>query len=367
MRIVMASVALCAMVTAAYAQDVTLPDYYPADYMDMVEASKNESGHLVIYSNLAEFNWAPAIAGFEEQYPWISVETLDLSSTEVHTRWIAEASSSATTGDVLVSSAHDRWALHGLDQDLEPYESPELPYLPEFARQTPGIFVLAADPMVIAYNTALLSEEEQPTGFASMIELYKSDPGRFGGALGTLDPARSALGLSIWYSLLGHWGETAWADIETIGPDIRGETSGGAINEKVATGEYALALYVTGTTIFPLMEQPGGDVLGYTFPDDGTPISLRGMGIPPNGANQNSARLFVDFMLSQRGQTLLGQGGLTVYRDDVDEADVPFFTYQEIAELAGGEENLVIAGFNQGLLTEAEAFISRWTETVKPR
>src|SRR5918992_5158333 len=40
-----------------------LPDYYPQDYEQIVEGSRGEGG-LVIYSNMAECNWAPVIEGF---------------------------------------------------------------------------------------------------------------------------------------------------------------------------------------------------------------------------------------------------------------------------------------------------------------
>ena len=38
-----------------------LPDYYPADYSTLVEASKAEGGSLTIYSNTDQQSWAPII------------------------------------------------------------------------------------------------------------------------------------------------------------------------------------------------------------------------------------------------------------------------------------------------------------------
>ena len=137
------------------------------------------------------------------------------------------------------------------------------------------------------------------------------------------------------------------------------------MNEKIATGEYVIGVAVSGITIFPRLEQPGGEILGFAFPDDGTIVMLRGLGIPKEAANPNSAKLFVDYALSNAGQTLLGKGGLVPYRDDVAESDVRY-TYQGIAEQIGAD-NVIEAGFDQRLITEAPAFVEKWNAALQGR
>ena len=44
------------------------PGYYPSNYGQMVEASKNENGVLV-YSNIGEMNWRPILDKFSATYP----------------------------------------------------------------------------------------------------------------------------------------------------------------------------------------------------------------------------------------------------------------------------------------------------------
>ncbi|RYE71070.1 MAG: hypothetical protein EOP19_32420, partial [Hyphomicrobiales bacterium] len=108
--------AVAGFATSASAQGV--PAGYPADYAATIEASKAEKG-LVIYSNMADNNWQPVIAGFKAAYPWINIETLDLGSGTVHSRWEAEAGSGSRTADVLISGANDRWANYGAgDKDV---------------------------------------------------------------------------------------------------------------------------------------------------------------------------------------------------------------------------------------------------------
>lgn len=352
-----------ALITSTYAQTATQPDYYPSDYQAVVDASQAEKG-LIIYSNMADNNWAPLIQGFQEKYPWIKVETLDLGSGTVHSRYEAEAGSGSRSADILVSGANDRWASYGVDGGkLLEYKSPELSQLPDFANPYPGVNVLSADPLVITYNAALLSEDQRPTGMKSLVEDAVATPANFDGKITTYDAARNSFGLAAWYSYMNKKGEAGWNDLRQIGKMIRGETSGGPMNEKIATGEYVVGIAVSGITIFPRLEQPGGEILGFAFPDDGTIMMLRGMGIPKDAANPNSAKLFVDYALSNEGQTLVGKGGLVPYRDDVDEKEVRY-TYQGITEMIGAD-NLIIAGFDEGLIKDADPFVTKWNAALQ--
>ncbi|WP_290687308.1 MULTISPECIES: ABC transporter substrate-binding protein [unclassified Haematobacter] len=340
----------------------TLPDYYPADYSEIIEASRSEAG-LMIYSNLSAENAGPMVAGFRQAYPWISVEIMDLAAGTLHSRWEAEAGSSARTADLLISTAVDRWVNYAAQGKLMDYQSPEAPHLPEFALPGDGIYVMSTDPMVLVYNTLLTPAGDAPTGVGDIARLAAEDPGTYSGRLTTYDPLRNAFGLSIWYAAMRDKGENLWPALDVIGPSIRGENSGGAQLDKVATGEYVASIYVSGIAVFPRQQQSGGEIYGVTFPDDGTPIAFRGMGIPSVSANPNSAKLFLDYALSSKGQTELGKGGVTPYRDDVPEAEIPFYTYQSIAEMVG-EENLVLINFDSGMAAGVEAFTARWKQAT---
>lgn len=349
------------MAAGSPALSADLPDYYPADYQQLIDASKNENG-LVIYSNVADYNWKPVLDGFKKVYPWIKVETLDLGSGTVHSRWEAEAGSQSRSADILVSGANDRWARYGLDSKMMQYQSPEISKLPDFSVPYPGVFVMSTDPLVIAYNTALLAEGKRPTGFSSLVKAATDDPAAYKGRITTYDAARNSFGLASWWTVLNQKGAEGWDSLKKIGPMIRGETSGGTMNEKIATGEYLTGVYVSGITIFPRLDQPGGKILGFAFPDDGTPVMMRGMGIPQNTANPNSAKLMVDYILSKAGQELIGAGGLTPYREGIDSTNVRY-TFQSIADQVG-KDNMIIVGFDKALIDQAEDFSKQWTAAM---
>lgn len=343
---------------------VQYPDYYPSNYDELVIASKKEDG-LVVYSNISDTNWHPLLEGFHKKYPWIKVETLDLGSGTVHTRWEAEVGSGARTADMLVSGANDRWARYTTEQAMLKYQSPELTKLPSFAQQKEGVYVMSTDPLVITYNAMLLSEKDRPTGFASLVKLTKQSPQKYKGKVTTYDPTRNSFGLASWWKFLSEKGDDAWQQLRVLAPMLRGETSGGLMNEKISTGEYLVGLGVSGITIFPKLDQPGGKVLGFSFPDDGTLVMSRGIGITKNTKNPNSAKLLLDFILSHEGQTLIGKGGLTPYREDVNEKEVRY-TYQGIADIVGSN-NMIVVDFDATLATQAENFIKKWNEVMNSK
>ena len=133
------------------------PDYYPADYQDIIDGSKDEGGVLEIYSNTDQENWAPIFRDFQKKYPWVeTINANNLDSDEVFQRVLSEQATGGSPADILVSNAAQAWAEYGEDPSrLMTYESPELGELPDFATLMPNIYAFSMDPIVIPYNTSL--------------------------------------------------------------------------------------------------------------------------------------------------------------------------------------------------------------------
>lgn len=346
----------------AIADEVALPDYYPAEYADMVEASKAEDG-VFVYSNISVENWAQVLDAFKVRYPWIKVETLDLSSSTIHSRFEAESGSSARTADLLVSASNDRWIVYSGTDVLDNYVSPELGHLEPFANPVPGVYVMSTDPSLIVYNKLIIPEDQAPTGLIELAAAAKADPATYEGKVTSYDATRSSYGVALWWSIMEDMGESAWTALTDLAPSMKVETSAGLMLEKIAAGEYVVGYALGSTGVFPFLDGPGGELLGIEFPTDGSPMIFRGMGIPKNARSANSAKLLLDFILSHAGQTLLGKSGVTPYRDDVDESEVPY-TFQSVAELIGGEDRIIQVAFRAKMVEEADAFVAKWGQIV---
>ena len=341
----------------------TWPDHYPAEYGDLVDGSRSE-GDLLVYSNMSPENWAPVISGFAALYPWISVETLDIGSGEVFSRFEAEAASGVHTADVLVSVSPDRWIDVAADGLLADYDSPERAFLPDFASAPGGVYTISTDPLVLVYNRQLLSEDQWPTGLESLVRIATADPDGFRNRVASYEATDGAFSLTVWRATMFEAGDAGWRHLSTLAPLLRVDTgSTSSIVEKTAAGEYLVSYLLSGISFFPRLRDPGGELLGFAFPDDGTPLVFRGIAVTRDAPNPNAARLFLDYVLSRDGQVAVGEGGLTPYRSDVPADAVPFYTYHAIAE-AVGDDNLILATYDADHIAYTDAFLTAWQTTV---
>lgn len=292
-----------------------LPDYYPASYEDVVEASRDE-GTVDVYSVMSEEDWRPLLDAFHERYPWIEVRTLDLGPTEVFERYYAESATSAESADAIVSVAPDGWQRFIDEGDTVPYESPEAGRLPQWSTQwaDQGLYLMSADPFGIVYNEdGLAKGDEPPSSLADVAALVAADPDHYDGKITMYTPDAQ---WGMYWALAQHGGDEFWSQLGEIGPAVRPEGSAGTMGEKLVSGEYAIALYAPVSTV------PAGaeELLDFAATDDGLPISARMMGLTADADAPRSAELLIDFVLSEEGQQIVPEIQRVPYRDDVADA-----------------------------------------------
>ncbi|MDX8141680.1 extracellular solute-binding protein [Lentzea sp. BCCO 10_0061] len=332
-----------------------VPSYYPAEYSKIIDGSKAEGGELTIYSNTDQENWEPVFRDFKKKYPWVTkISANNLDSDEVFQRVLSEQATGSSPADVLVSNAAQAWAEYGQDPSrLLAYDSPELAKLPEFAKLMPNVHAMALDPMTIAYNTALV--QEKPTGLKSLAEIVAKDPAKFKDKITTRD-VNGAFGFTVSNAYAGA-NPKSWESLEKLLPLARPETSSGTQTEKILAGEYLVGFFISGAPAYPVVANSGG-LFEVTFLDDGTVVLPRGIGITPKAPHANTAKLFLDFVLSSEGQRAIAEGGLTSYRDDVKAAP-GLHTYQEVVDKVG-EQNVVRAEYSLVPDERVKEFVQRW-------
>ena len=345
----------------------SLPSYYPEDYKQLIEASKKENG-LLIYSVLAQYNWAPVIADFNKLYPWIKVSTLDLGGEEVFQRYYADRGSGSQTGGILLSTAVETFMDFAKRGNVVPYRSAESDKLPAWSMPSPGLYTVSADPLVMVYNKLLLPEGKRPRGLKHLAELARDNPKDFRNAITTYDPLVGTAARDLYLIYQSKFGDQLWQWMDAIAPYLRPETSAGPMLQKLAAGEYKVAFFASGVVVFPKMKDAAMQkVMDWRFMEDGQPLWVRPVVIPKDGSSPNSARLMIDFIVSHDGQAAFGRGGLTPYRSDVKKDEVANYTLASIAEAVGGEQNLMILGFNPELRKRADEFPARWKQMMQKK
>jgi iron(III) transport system substrate-binding protein len=335
------------------------PSYYPGDYDRMVRASKAER-ELTIYSNMDTYNWKPIVDGFQKHYPWVdNIATTNLGSSQVFERYNAEEAANQQKASLLVSGSPQNWLDFVSGRKLLDYASPELPHLPSFARPRPGLYTFSTDCIVMVYNKVLLGEHERPDSLAGLITLVRSQPKRFKNKITTYSAGMS-FGLAIhdtYVRTRQRQGRDAWATYDALLPFTRAEESSGPMLDKVASGEYLIAYFASSTIVFPQMAQVG-EVVTWKFVADGTPLFLRGMGVPAKSPHKNTGKLMLDYILSHEGQSNVSRGGFTAYRPDVP-ADAGHPTYTSVTKQVG-KDNVMLIGYDFGTQKEQDAFVKQW-------
>ncbi|WP_104046028.1 ABC transporter substrate-binding protein [Arthrobacter sp. ZGTC412] len=336
------------------------PDYYPADYKDVVAAAEKEGGELTIYSNTDQENWDPVLRDFKKKYPFVTkISANNLDSDEVFQKALSEKATGGSAADIFVSNAAGAWAdFAARDGMLADYTSPELGKLPTFAALLPGVVAMSADPQTIAYNTTLL--EEKPESLKGLAEQIKANPADFENMIGVRDTT-GAFGFTMFYNLTESHPE-AWDSLATILSASRPETSSGTLSEKVLAGEYKAGVLVTAAPAFPVVKNSNG-LFDIVLPTDGTVVIPRGLGVSADAPHPATAKLFQDFVISEEGQQAVLEGGLSSYREGVESVQFAL-TYQDVVSKVG-EENVIMAPYETVPADKVKAFTDRWQSLLK--
>src|SRR5512132_4375716 len=310
----LAVAALLAIAAPVLAQNI--PAGYPADYAQTVAAAKKE-GKVVIYSALDTKAAQPLIKDFNALYPDIKVEYNDMNSTEMYNRFIAEAASGQGGADVLWSSAMDLQVKLVDDGQAMAYTSPEASKLPTWAVYKNQAYGTTYEPAVFIYNKRLVTGDEIPQDHASFAKLLNTKTDKFKGKVTTYDIEKSGVGFMFVVQDAKYF--PGMKDLEKGfgASSYKVYASTGNMLEKVSSGEHLLGYNVLGS--YALVRAKKDQSRGRVLPRDYTLVLSRVMFIGKQAKNPNAAKLWTDYVLSQRGQKLIGSDvELFSIRNDVD-------------------------------------------------
>lgn len=315
MKSVITGIGACVFAAIACAQ---VPAGYPADYAQVVEAARRE-GKVVVYSVLSNKAAAPLVAGFRRLYPGIEVDyDGEGGSNEVTDRFLAEAKSGKPSADVMWSSAMDLQMMLVRDGHAASYASPESRNLPAWARWNDQAWGTTYEPVAIVYNRKLVADAEAPQDRAQLAGLLRSQPQRFAGKATMFDIAKSGVGY-LFAAQDAQQDHGLPQLLAALGSAHVREAGGtGEMLTKINSGEYLLGYNVMGAYALVRGKKDLPN-LGVVLPRDYTLVLSRVMFISKHATHPNAAKLWADYVLSARGQKVIGdQLELFAVREDVD-------------------------------------------------
>lgn len=291
------------------------PQGYPADYQSVIDAATKE-GKVVVYSTTDIKAAGPLIKGFEATYPGIKVEYNDMNSTELYNRFISEQASGGTSGDVVWSSSMDTGLKLATDYAQE-YKSPELAQLPKWAVWNNKAYGTTYEPVVFIYNKRLIPAGDVPDSHAALAKLIASQTDKFKSKVTTYDIEKSGLGfmLSVQdYKADPNYFKTL-ADVAKGGLAVQSST--GTMMERVSSGENLIGFNILGS--YAEARAKTDPSLGISYPKDYTLVLSRVSFISQQAQNSHAAKLWLDYVLSEKGQSILAnQADIPSLRNDIE-------------------------------------------------
>lgn len=338
-----------------------IPAGYPADYSKIIDSAKKE-GKLVIYSATDTKAVEPMIKDFRAMYPDVQVEYNDMNSTEVYNRYISEMAAGGNSADLMWSSAMDLQTKLVSDGYGMQYASPEIKNIPQWAIWNNAAFGTTFEPAVFVYNKRLVSADEVPKTHAEFAKLLNSKTEKFKNKVTTYDIEKSGVGF-MFITQDSRENQAFWDLAKAFGNvSVRVQSSTGTMLERLSSGENLLGYNILGS--YALVRAAKDPSIGVQIPKDYTLVLSRVMFISKSAKHPNAAKLWLDYTLSKRGQTMIAnEAKLYAIRADVKGET----TSSELAKLIGpGLKPLPVNPMLLQYLDQGKrlAFLKQWKDTA---
>jgi len=292
------------------------PAGYPASYPETMAAAKKE-GKVVIYSTTDTAAANFLIKDFQALYPGISVEYNDMNSTEVYNRFISEKAANAGSADVLWSSSMDLQIKLASEGGALAYASPEIGNLPTWAVWKNEAFGTTYEPLAIVYNKRLLTGDEIPQSHADLLRVFTTKAEKLKGKVTTYDIEKSGVGFLL-ITQDSKYNPQFWEMVKALGAvGPRVQSSAGTMMERISSGENLVGFNIFNS--YAALRAKKDPSIGIVLPRDYALVMSRVTFISKTAKNPNAAKLWLDYVLSKRGQTIIAnQSELGSIRADVE-------------------------------------------------
>jgi iron(III) transport system substrate-binding protein len=266
-------------------------------------ASKGNAGkgQITLYTSQPEADVQKMITAFNKEHPDIKVSVFRSGTEEVISKVMAEDKAGAIKADVLLVADDVTFTRLKDKSMLEAYESKELKDIPaqfiDKDHMYTGTKVITTGIMV---NTQ--KAKNMPAGLADLTkpeykdQIIMPSPLYSGAAAYNLGVLTRTKGIGWeWYKALKANG-------------IKVDKGNGAVQKAVAAGEKAYGLVAD---YMANRSRKKGSAVTFVYPAEGSPFVTEPIGLLKASKNKEAAKLFIDFVLSAKGQQIAADMGYT--------------------------------------------------------
>ncbi|HKY07700.1 MAG TPA: extracellular solute-binding protein [Candidatus Binatia bacterium] len=272
----------------------------------IIEAAKKE-GQLGWWTTIAQDQSQRIIEEFMKLYPFIKASYWRSGSVGLHNKVLIEARAGRPSWDVLSQTTPE--FIDELKQKgvIAPYHSPERRHFSDDLKDKDGFWTGSyALPTGLGFNTQQVKREEAPKNYQELLQ-----PKWKGKKISVDDESYEFL-----VGLMQAWGRGPaieyFKKLAAQEPMMgRGHSQR---TQLLAAGEFPLALAYTHTIEYAKAQGNSVDWVNL----EPVVIKFDGIMLGSKAAHPNAAKLFIDFMLSQQGQTLLQSFRRVTLREQVE-------------------------------------------------
>lgn len=271
---------------------------------EIVEGAKRE-GQFVFYSGIPVPDAQALLSAFEKKYPFIKTTHYRATGPALVSRIETEQRAGRHEWDVMNSTGFEPYVLleHGY---FAKYDSSERKHFPDGHKDAEGYWTtMYTSPNLPSYNTRLVSPKDLPKDYFDLLEP------KWKGRLG-LDSSEFE-----WYANLKKiWGaEKSQKFLEGLRKqEVRLVQGRALLTQLLGTGEFAILVnnYLQNA-IEAKRKGSSVEILAL----DPVVAAAGLVGINKNAPHPNSARLFLDLVLSKEGQELVVKTDRSSVRKDI--------------------------------------------------
>jgi iron(III) transport system substrate-binding protein len=274
----------------------SLRNLSPAQRKAAIEEGARKEGEVVWYTSMSLTDFPKIVGAFEKSAPYVKVRPNRLSQSSIMAKIDTESRAGRFAVDIVASAPVEMWELKQRGYSAS-YLSPELKAFPTGSYDPQGFWSSTeVTPLVLAFNTKLTPPDQAPRSYQELLQPKWKGKMNFGSDEYS------------WYSvMLDGMGKAKGLDfmraLARQQLHIPGSSSVMRLQLMLA-GESALAVAARGRRATEYKEK--GAPIDYRLLDP-YPAEPSGIALMRRSAHPYASILFIDWMLSEQGQTVLAQ------------------------------------------------------------
>lgn len=274
----------------------------------LAESPKGQgpTGTVMIYTSIYPDIIELIKPSIKKQFPDLEVQWFQAGTEKVMAKIAGEIEAKKVQADLIMVADPSYYLTLKEQKLLQQYDAPNRKNI-TINKDAEGFWTgVRISNMIIAYNTAKVSEADAPKSFKDLL-----DP-KWKGKIAMPSPLLSGTAYVTAGVLADKYGWNYFEELKQNG--LKVEEGNSAIQNKLIRGEY-LAVVILEENILKMAAK--GEPVKVVYPADGTIVIPSPIAMFTTSKNQEAAKAVLDWFLSPAGQEVMVKGWMHSVREDI--------------------------------------------------